>query len=207
MNTINKLTEYFSQFPGIGPRQARRFVHFLLSRNHRFIDELTGLLLTLKKEASTCESCYRYFTLGASPTTLCNICNDTNRNTNTIMVVAKDVDFENIERSGVYDGMYFILGGVVLLFEKKTQQNIRTKELVEHVEKQAIDGNVEEIIFAFSVNPDGENTTRFVTELLSPIAKKHNIKLSTLGRGLSTGTELEYPDSETIKNALQNRQY
>ena len=37
------------------------------------------------------------------------------------------------------------------------------------------------------------------------LAEKNKVKISTLGRGLSTGTELEYLDSETIKNALKNR--
>lgn len=51
----------------------------------------------------------------------------------------------------------------------------------------------------------GKNTTRYVTTLLKEAEDKHRIKISTLGRGLSTGSELEYADPETIKNALKNR--
>ncbi len=36
--------------------------------------------------------------------------------------------------------------------------------------------------------------------------QKNGVKISSLGRGLSTGTELEYSDNDTIKNALLNRQ-
>ena len=63
-----------------------------------------------------------------------------------------------------------------------------------------------EIIMALNYNPEGENTLTYLSQILKPIAEKNNIKISTLGRGLSTGTELEYSDSDTIKNALKNRQ-
>ncbi len=65
--------------------------------------------------------------------------------------------------------------------------------------------DLKEIILAFSVNPDGENTARYVTTLLKETIDHYPIKISTLGRGLSTGSELEYADPETIKNALKNR--
>ena len=53
-----------------------------------------------------------------------------------------------------------------------------------------------------NTTPDGENTADIVKESLNKIK---NIKISVLGRGLSTGAELEYVDGETIKNALKNR--
>jgi len=55
------------------------------------------------------------------------------------------------------------------------------------------------------LNTEGENTMEFINKLLATIVKKYSLKISILGRGLSTGTELEYIDSETIKNALKNR--
>lgn len=203
MSTIEKLAEYFTQFPGIGPRQAKRFVYFLLTRNHRFLDELSELLLSLKKEVVTCESCHRFFS-GNTTISLCTICADTNRAGSTLMIVARDVDFENVERSGVYEGRYFILGGTVPILEKKPEQKVRSWKLKVLVEEKA-KNELKEIILAFAVTPEGENTIQYLSELLTPAVQKHNLKLSTLGRGLSTGTELEYPDTETIKNALQNR--
>ena len=43
--------------------------------------------------------------------------------------------------------------------------------------------------------------TGILREKLSPL----NITLTTLGRGLSTGSELEYSDAETLSGALLNR--
>jgi len=76
---------------------------------------------------------------------------------------------------------------------------------VSHPEK-SVAGNLKEIILAFSATPEGDNTARYIEKILEPILSQKKIKISRLGRGLSTGTELEYSDSETIINALKNRQ-
>lgn len=200
MDTINKLTELFSKFPGIGPRQSKRFVYFLLTRKSNSLEELSKLILELKKDVTVCESCQRFFA-NTSQSKICNICGDKNRASEMLMLVERDADFENIERSGVYRGKYFILGGKVPILEKNPEQRIRVAELKE----RARDENLKEIIFAFSVSPDGENTEKYVRKLIFPITEKNSIKISILGRGLSTGIELEYPDSETLKNAFKNR--
>jgi recombination protein RecR len=119
------------------------------------------------------------------------------------MIVEKDVDFENIERAGTYKGYYFILGGTLSLLERKSG-TIRAEELKKTVKDRAKEG-LEEVVLALSASPDGEHTTLAVREILSPLAKEHSFKISMLGRGLSTGLELEYSDPETIKNALKNR--
>lgn len=97
-----------------------------------------------------------------------------------------------------------MLGGSVPILEKNPEKRIRQKELLEVVEKRSKDG-LKEIIIALNYNPEGENTLTYLSEILKPLADKNNLKISTLGRGLSTGTELEYSDTETIKNALKNR--
>jgi recombination protein RecR len=61
------------------------------------------------------------------------------------------------------------------------------------------------VTLGFAINPDGENTARFVESIIGEMLKEKSIKISYLGRGLSTGSELEYADAETLKNAFQNR--
>ncbi|MES2088182.1 MAG: toprim domain-containing protein [Patescibacteria group bacterium] len=204
MDSIHKLTEIFREFPGIGPRQAKRFVYYLLSRNNGHLENVAQLILELKKEIRNCPSCFRFFPIDKSKTSLCSICRDSNRDTSSLMLVARDVDFETIEKSHSYNGYYFILGGTVPILEKDPERKIRLKELVAKVEERAKNG-LEEIIVATSVNPEGENTADFLIKFLSPFVTQFGLKISILGRGLSTGTELEYSDSDTIKNALKNR--
>jgi recombination protein RecR len=203
MNTISKLAELLNEFPGIGPRQAKRLVYFLLTKNPAFHRELSEALTTLSKSVSVCPSCFRYFTKNGE--SLCNICGDKNRTDGTLMIVEKDVDFENIERSKVYDGKYFILGGTVSALDKKPEEKVRLRELAAIVEERGKSGVLKEIIFALSANADGEETGEFVNEILREAIAQFGIQVSLFGRGLSTGSELEYADSETIKNAFKNR--
>lgn len=197
MDSLQKLAEYFAEFPGIGPRQAKRFVYFLLTRNTNHLEDISRLILEIKKNVKICSSCFRFFPDGKSA--LCPICSNSNRAQDQLMIVARDVDFESIEKSHVYNGLYFILGGTIPILEKEPERKVRLKELKEKISK----GNFKEIILSLNITADGENTAEYIREFI-----KNNwsdIKVTVLGRGLSTGSELEYVDSETIKNALQNR--
>lgn len=204
MNSIDKLAEYFSKFPGIGTRQSKRFVYFLLTRNNGFIYELTDLIKQLKKEVKICEDCSRFYSLKDS-SNLCRICKDPNRDRSLLMIVAKDADLENIERIGNYNGMYFVLGGLLPILEKQPEQRIRLKKLLDLIKKKIKAKELTEVILALSLNPEGENTLEFLSQEIKKLVGKYPLKISTLGRGLSTGTELEYLDNNTFENAFKNR--
>ncbi|OHA88386.1 MAG: hypothetical protein A2653_02355 [Candidatus Zambryskibacteria bacterium RIFCSPHIGHO2_01_FULL_43_25] len=206
MNSIERLAKLFSEFPGIGPRQARRLVYFLISRNSGLRGELVKTLTELGSDIISCDTCFRFFTKekGNSPT--CPICRDKNRDRGILMIVARDIDFESVEKTGLFKGFYFVLGGTVPILEKEPNKKIRESELKKVIEKHTVgESGLKEIILAMNVNAEGDNTARYLQGLLAPIAKKHKITLSTLGRGLSTGTELEYSDPDTLENALKNR--
>jgi recombination protein RecR len=202
---LGKLKEYFEHFPGIGPRQAQRFVYWLLQEDAAFIKNLSNLLLELKKDVKQCERCFRFFTpppAGQVPEK-CHLCNDSNRDNSRLLIVEKDADLESIEKTGVYDGRYFVLGDIIPL-NQKISKAIRLKELFSRAEKDS-ENELKEIILAFNATAEGDNTARYLEKILEPLAKKYSIKISRFGRGLSTGTELEYIDRDTLKNALENR--
>jgi len=199
MNDIDKLAEYFKEFPGIGPRQAKRFVYFILRKNARYAEELSQLIPRVRKQVSICPDCSRYFAPQGTQQ-VCSICSATDRQKNTLMIVARDTDFEAVEKSNNYEGYYFILGGTLPILEEDAQKYIRLHELEQCITKRKAVG-LEEIIIALNANPDGDNTARFLKQTLAPLG----LTISILGRGLSTGSELEYADSDTIANALKNR--
>lgn len=199
MNRIEKLTQLFSQFPGIGPRSAKRFVYFLLTKPKSFQNELASMLKDLDSATVKCRDCHRFFgNDGAFEA--CLICSDSGRDRKLLMVVEKDVDLDNIERSGIYSGRYFVLGGTIPILEKEPSKKVRSDELLLYITENSFD----EIILAMSANPEGDSTADYIKKLLEKIKSK--TKISILGRGLSTGSELEYSDTETIKNAFKNRQ-
>jgi len=205
MNSIDKLTELFIKFPGIGPRQAKRFVYFLLTRDNGFLIELANALKNLKSDSKICQSCSRFYSSSNYNSKLCGICSNKNRDTDVLMIVAKDADLINIERVGSYNGMYFVLGGFVSILEKTPAQKIRIEKLVSLIQSKIKSNDLKEVILALSLNPDGENTIDYVSERLKSILGDKNIKITTLGRGLSTGAELEYLDDNTFENAFKNR--
>jgi recombination protein RecR len=204
MDSLHRLEEIFSHFPGIGPRQARRFVYHLLNKSSASVKEFVQLVEEIKKSTFECEQCHQFFIADNRPAdqTLCSICRDKTRDQKVLMIVARDSDFESIEKSGMYEGLYFILGGTVPILDKEPEKRIRLKKLLEYISDC---DKLKEIILSMNTTPDGEHTTSIVKEAIGKVIDKKLIKVSVLGKGLSTGAELEYVDKETIKNALENR--
>ncbi len=205
---FEKLIEHFLKFPGIGPRQAKRFGYFLANADKTFVDDLVKLILETQKNTSQCPSCFRLFKNAKIGTAefndKCEICSNLNRDASLLMIVEKDIDFENIEKSRVYNGKYFILGGAISLTNTNGKlNNLRFKQLFEKIQA----ARPAEIILATSATAEGENTARYVEKILEPLrqSQSDSLKITRLGRGLSTGTELEYIDSETMNNALESR--
>ncbi len=202
MDSINKLIELFREFPGIGPRQAKRFVYFLLTKEAGYTNEMARLITDLRNKIHTCESCFRFFSKDNS--NICQTCRDTSRDKQSLMIVSRDVDFENIEKTKAFTGYYFILGGNLPVLEKNPETKIRERQLLARIEQRLKEG-LSEVIIALDYNPEGEHTREHVERTLQANPLFNNLKITHLGRGLSTGSELEYTDADTIKNALKSR--
>lgn len=196
MDRVDELARAFERFPGIGPRQARRFVYFLLSTNQAERSRLAELVDSIAASVKQCGECRRFWSGSGE---LCQYCADPSRNDTQLMLVERDQDLIAMERSGSYRGRYFVLGGVLTLSGKGA---IRERELVERVERRSQNG-LEEIILALSATSEGEHTSDHIRALLQPL--RGHMKLFELGRGLATGSELEYADKETLSAAFTNR--
>ncbi len=131
------------------------------------------------------------------------ITKDTSRDDSILMIVEKDVDIESIEKSLAYHGKYFVLGGLAPILDTDLDQAIRTRELMKRIEESG--STLKEIIFALSANPEGDRTADLIKQKITPLQERFDFKVSQLGRGFSTGTEVEYSDADTLASALQNR--
>ncbi|MDP3735504.1 MAG: toprim domain-containing protein [bacterium] len=203
MDSLSKLSDLFMKFPGIGPRQARRFVYFLLREDDRYRSELVRLVAELSTSVAQCALCGRFFERRVKADVAeCPICSDPRREKSVLMVVEKDADLEVVERSGCYRGRYFVLGGTLPLTESTA---LRWPRLASLKEKIAERDELKEIVLALSLTTEGEHTASLLTELLREATEQNHVKLSTLGRGLSSGLEIEYSDPETLRQALESR--
>ncbi len=197
MDYIDELARALSHFPGIGPRQGKRFVYYLLTTSATERAKLARLIKNLDADVHQCSRCMRFYT--GNKTNTCRYCSDTARDNAVLMIIEKDQDLTAIERAGTYHGKYFVLGGVLTLSGKGT---IYEKELLQCITKY-LENGLKEVVLALSATSEGEHTADYVRTLLSPY--RTNIKISMLGRGLATGSELEYSDAETLRAAFSNR--
>ncbi len=197
MDHIEELARALAKLPGIGPRQGQRFVCYLLATPAGERKKLSELIASLGKDVRQCSECLRFY--NGSTAVICNYCSDKTRDDTLLMLVEKDQDLSAVERAGTYRGRYFVLGGVLTLSGKGV---IREKELISTARRRLAVG-LKEIVLALSATSEGEHTSDHIRGLLAPY--RDQVKISELGRGLATGSELEYSDAETLRAALTNR--
>jgi recombination protein RecR len=205
MDSIERLTQLFEKFPGIGPRQARRFVHYLLSERPAARADLAQAIRDLGQHTAQCRECFRWFVKSDNGQSgLCNICSAPGRDRATLFVVEKDADIENIERSG-FKGLYFCLGGTIPLASEEIPKYVRVHELISRIDRDGSKAELKEVILGLSATTEGDHTRLLFQEKILPMSQGFGFKITSLGRGLSTGSELEYADPDTIQSALKTR--
>lgn len=197
MDSIDRLAALFERFPGIGPRQAGRFVQYLLRSSPSIRRELVDAIQGLANTVRQCPECMRFH---AAERALCSICSNPERDQTSLALVASDADLAALERSGTFRGRYFVMGGTVSLASEKAT-GLRLPQMRDRIKAMP---ELKEAILAFPANPEGDATANFVRHELSEL-QLPDLHITSLGRGLSTGSELEYADPETLKSALDNR--
>lgn len=205
---IQNIITLFMKFPGIGPRQAARLAIFIL-KSDGLTKELANALGDLEK-IGFCTDCFRSIEIINSPAVsqgfLCSICRDDKREHSTIAVVEKESDMQNIEKTGIYRGLYHILGGVLSPHDQESPKKLHLKELYQRIQNTLTKKNECEVVFATNTTTESDMTALYIERILEPLSKKFSgLKIVRLGRGLALGSELEYADEITIKNALTNR--
>ena len=211
--SIQNLINHFAKLPSVGPRQAARFVFYLIKQPKKDLEEFAKTLFSITKNLKKCSFCFRTIDVEGSTSHICDICKNPKRDKSFICIVEKDTDIESIEKTGRYNGLYHVLGGNEIKdFGEKNLRELHLKELIERIQPPAGhpqgEKKIKEVIIATSATTDGDTLALYISRLLKPLsllANKQGIKITRLGRGLSTGSELEYMDEETLSQALLGR--
>jgi len=194
---IQNLIDEFAKLPSVGPRQAARFVFYLINQPKDDIEKFAKKLFILKK-IKHCHFCNRIIEHDEK-LILCHICKDKNRDRSAICMVEKDTDIESIEKTKRYNGIYYVIGT-----GDENIQLSRLKSLISRIKKSEKD--LKEIIIATDATTEGETIALYAARQLDELKKIYpELKITRLGRGLSTGSELEYMDEDTLANALLGR--
>lgn len=201
-DSIERLAKLFVRFPGIGERQAKRFAYFILAQQTGYVQSLATALTTARASAHNCTKCLRIYEADApNATGLCDICIDQKRDHSTIIVVEKGQDIEAFARTD-YKGLFFVLGGLIPIIQKNILEGTHINYLHSRIKQEEV---LKELILAFPLTPNGEHTDQAVREILAP-ALPDTIAITSLGRGLSTGAELEYVDPASLSASLKKRE-
>ena len=190
--SLDDLIYFLSKLPGLGPRSAQRMVLFLLKKKETHFEPLKGLMDAVLSEMKVCPLCGNYDVI-----TPCHICQDTKRSQTTLCVVPDVSDIWALERSPIYHGQYFALGGLLSALDGITPEDLNIQKLKNRLESSPI----EEVIFALPLTVDGQTTLHYLIESL----KTYPVKLTTLAHGMPVGGELDFQDEGTIQTAFKAR--
>lgn len=188
---LERLIEELTSLPHVGPKTAERYAFFLLKQDKESLKSFASSLANLKKNILICSQCR-----SISETNPCPICADTKRNTEELCVVENIQDLMAIESTGQYQGLYFVLGGLISMIDKVGPDNLE----VERLKKRIAQDVVKEMILAFNFTIEGETTALYLNKLF-----KNKLRITHLARGLSAGSDLEYADPITLRDAFKYR--
>lgn len=189
---IEQAVNHFSSLPGVGKKSALRYVLHLIKQDVQDVENFATILHALKNDLKFCRVCHTI-----SDNDLCEVCANPARNHQLVCVVQDYRDVMAIENTGLYKGVYHVLGGLISPMEGVGPSNLNIDTLVVKVSSQEI----KEIILALNATMEGETTSFFIFKKLAGF----DVTLSAIARGIAVGDELEYTDEVTLGRSIINR--
>jgi len=189
---LERAVAEISQLPGIGKRTALRLALHLLKQPNEQTELLTEALHKMRTEIKFCRECHNI-----SDVEVCEICANTSRDKGIICVVEDIRDVMAIENTGLFKGIYHVLGGKISPIDGIGPSQLNIPTLIEKVKA----GNVKELIFALSSTMEGDTTNFYIYKQI----KDCNVITSAIARGISVGDELEFADEVTLGRSIVHR--
>jgi recombination protein RecR len=180
----------FARLPGVGRKTALRYVLHLLRNEQAVAHNLAQSILSMRGEIKFCKEC-----CNIADTEICGICMNPVRDKKMICVVQDVRDVMALENTGMYKGVYHVLGGLISPLEGIGPSELFIDPLIQRA------GSASEVILALSATTEGDTTSFYLARKL----QSTNVEISTLARGVPVGDELEYTDEITLGRSLQNR--
>jgi recombination protein RecR len=189
---IEQAVGHFASLPGVGKKSALRYVLHLIKQENQEVVNFAEVLKALKTDLKYCKNCHTI-----SDNDICEVCSNPLRNQQLVCVVQDYRDVMAIENTGLYKGVYHVLGGLISPMEGIGPSNLTIDSLISKVSSQQIT----EIILALNATMEGETTSFFIFRKLATF----NVTLSAIARGIAVGDELEYTDEVTLGRSIVNR--
>lgn len=196
--SILELIEYFKKLPGIGEKSAERFAFSIIDFDKDDVENFANALLSVSKNIKTCNKCNHI-----TENEICDICNDNTRDRKTLCVVEDSKSVIKFEKLSVYNGLYFVLDGLISPLDKIGPEDINIDRLVDRIKNEEIS----EVILAIKPTIEGETTSLYILKLLEELNVELNKKIvvSRIAHGIPMGVDMEFIDSLTLELAFQDR--
>ena len=189
---IERLVQLLARLPGLGPRSARRATLHLIRKRDELLAPLADAMQAARERIVMCSTCG---TIDSSDP--CTICRDTRRDPTILVVVETVADLWALERAGLLNARYHVLGGVLSPLDGVGPDDLTIAALIDRVR----DGAMGEVVLAVNATVDGQTTAHYIADLLQP----HGVKVTRLAHGVPVGGELDYLDEGTLAAALERR--
>jgi recombination protein RecR len=189
---IERLIQLLAKLPGLGPRSARRAALHLIRKRDQLLGPLAEAMVTARDRIMLCDTCANIDT--SDP---CTICRDTSRDPSILVVVTDVSDLWALERAGVINACYHVLGGVLSPLDGVRPEHLNLAALMQRADDPAM----REVILALNATVDGQTTAHYITDMLGSL----HLKISRLAHGVPVGGELDYLDEGTLAAALRSR--
>jgi len=189
---LEKAVDELAKLPGIGRRTALRLALHLLGEEESATESLSQSLQDMRHNIVLCRRCYNI-----SDDEQCSICSNPKRDNEVLCVVADMRDVMAIERTGSYNGLYHVLGGVIDPINGISPNDLRINELIERSMRE----NIREIIFALPATIEGDTTNYFISRKLGHFEGQ----ITTIAKGIAVGDALEFADEVTLGRSIMNR--
>ncbi|TAE57068.1 MAG: recombination protein RecR [Bacteroidetes bacterium] len=190
--SIEEAVNELSGLPGIGRKTALRLALHILKQSEAQAERLGSSIIELRKRVQFCKRCHNF-----TDHELCKICTNPRRETRLICVVEDARDVMALENTHQFNGLYHVLGGLINPLAGIGPSMLHIEPLAERVRNEKI----EEVIFAFSANIEGDTTAFYISKKLAPTG----VRISSIARGIPVGLDLEYTDEVTLARSLINR--
>jgi recombination protein RecR len=187
-----RLIEELKKLPGVGTKSAQRFAFHILRSTDEDAAALAEAVRGLKESLRLCSICNNITDIDP-----CAYCAGPTRNQRLVCVVEEPTNIEAIERTRGYNGVYHVLHGTLSPLHGVGPDQLRTKTLVQRVER----GEIDEVILATSPTLEGEATANWLAGTL----RGSPVRLSRIATGVPAGSDIEYADEVTMTRALEGR--
>jgi recombination protein RecR len=188
---IERLIALLARLPGLGHRSARKAALALLKRRADLLLPLAAALTEAAEKIIECPNCGNIDTV-----TPCTICQDPRRDQSLIVVVEEIGDLWALERAGVVNALYHVLGGHLSPLDGIGPDQLNIGRLIERAVPP-----VKEVLLALNATVEGQSTAHYLTEQL----QGHGVAVTRLAQGVPVGGELDYLDEGTLSAAIKSR--